>query len=233
MVLWASGLPSMAPARRRVSYIIPPPTDPIPRLQLPPHGAAKTGSSAPLLIPLRDHHDQAAEPWPKWAQHPRHRLGVSCLALDTATQLVGRAAPEGILYSGGRDGLVLSWDLNIPMKKRTQRYGVWEDGMRRSVGQWEIMTGWADEVEEDEHEDAEEVRSDGDILGEVQDSSGRRRRRRPRPEDGIPHEEQWETDLEAFQPGQASTYAANVVVEAHRLCRCLSSDSPSKRIQIG
>ena len=105
--------------------------------------------------------------------------------------------------------------------------------MRRSVGQWEIMTGWADEVEEDEHEDAEEVRSDGDILGEVQDSSGRRRRRRPRPEDGIPHEEQWETDLEAFQPGQASTYAANVVVEAHRLCRCLSSDSPSKRIQIG
>ena len=188
-----------------MSYIIPPPTESVPRLQLPPHGASKTGSSAPLLVPHSDHHEQPVEPWPKWAQHPRHRLGVSCLALDTATQLVGRSAPEGILYSGGRDGLVLSWDLNIPMKQRMQRYGVWEDGMRRSVGQWEIMTGWADEVEEDENEDAEEMRSDGDILGEVQDSSGRRRRRRPRPEDGIPYEEQWETDVDAFQPGQAST----------------------------
>ena len=31
---------TMAPARRRVSYIIPPPADPVPRLQLPPHGAS-------------------------------------------------------------------------------------------------------------------------------------------------------------------------------------------------
>lgn len=197
----------MAPARRRVSYIIPPPTEPVPRLQLPPHGASKNGSSGPLLIPLRSQHEHQ---WPKWAQHPRHRLGVSCLALDTATQLVGRNTPEGILYSGGRDGLVVSWDLNIPMRSRTQRYGILEDGMRRSVGQWEIMTGWADEVDEDENEDAEELRSDGDVLGDVQDSSGRRRRRRPRLEDGIPYEEQWETDLDVFQPGQASVVVQDV-----------------------
>ena len=42
--------------------------------------------------------------------HPRHRLGVASLALDTSTQLVGRAAFEGILYSDGKDGLVMSWD---------------------------------------------------------------------------------------------------------------------------
>lgn len=196
---------AMAPARRRVSYIIPPPSEPVPRLQLPPHGASRTGAAGPLLIPAHTAHDVLGEPWPKWAQHPRHRLGVCCLALDAATQLVGRSAPGGILYSGGRDGLVISWDLDVPMKRRTQRYGVQEDGMRRSVGQWEIMTGWADEVAEDETEDAEEARSDGDILGDVQDSNGRRRRRRPRPGDEIPYEHQWETDLEAFQPGQVST----------------------------
>ena len=196
----------MAPARRRVSYIIPPPSDPVPRLQLPPHGAAKTGSSAPLLIPSQ--HESPSAPWPTWGQHPRHRLGVCCLALDTATQLVGRSTPESILYSGGRDGMVFSWDQNIPMKKRAQRYGVSSDDMQRSVGRWEIMTGWADEAAEDEDE-GDEGRSDGDILGDVQDSNPRRRRR-PRPEDGIPWEEQWETDLEALQPGQVSRGGADL-----------------------
>ncbi|GJE99806.1 WD40 repeat domain-containing protein [Phanerochaete sordida] len=196
----------MAPARRRVSYIIPPPADPVPRLQLPPHGASKTGSSAPLLLHSR--RESPSEPWPKWAQHPRHRLGVCCLALDTATQLVGRSTPEGILYSGGRDGMVISWDLGIPMRRRDTRYGVTNNGMQRSVGRWEIMTGWADEVAEDE--DEVEERSDGDILGDVQDISGRRRRRRPTVDDGIPWEERWETDLEAFQPGQMSQFRQSV-----------------------
>lgn len=200
----------MAPARRRVSYIIPPPSDPVRRLQLPPHGASKTGSSAPLLIPSP--HEEPQELWPKWGQHPRHRLGVCCLALDTATQLVGRSTPEGILYSGGRDGMVIGWDLGIPMRRRAQRYGVAADGMSRSVGRWEIMTGWADEVAEDEDE-LEDPRSDGDVLGDVQDINGRGRRRRPRPEDGIPWEEQWETDLEAFQPGKASQFRQSV--QAH------------------
>ena len=30
----------------------------------------------------------------KELKHPRHRLGAASLALDTSTQLVGRAAPE-------------------------------------------------------------------------------------------------------------------------------------------
>ena len=46
------------------------------------------------------------------------------------------------------------------------------------------------------------MRSDGDVLGDVTVSGGRRRRRRPKREDGIPYEEQWETDMEAFKPGQ-------------------------------
>lgn len=203
----------MPPARRRVSYIIPPPTEPVPHLQLPPHGASKTGSPAPLLLPVRtDSHTIAFDAPPRWAQHPRHRLGVSCLTLDTSTQLVGRASPEGILYSGGRDGLVISWDLGISMKRRERRYGLWEDTLRRPVGSWEIMTGWADEVGDEDTEDGEDMRSDGDVLGEVYNNGGRKRRRRPKPEDGIPYEEQWETDMAAFQPGKVSQLSRMVHV---------------------
>ena len=202
----------MAPARRRVSYIIPPPSEPVPRLQLPPHGASKTGSSAPLLIPFRSHHahdgsedttyTHPAESWPRGTTHPRHRLGVCALALDTATPLVGRSAPEGILYTGARDGLVLSWDLGIGMRRRERRYGAASERMHRKVGRWEIMTGWADEDDLAEDDEDEEVRSDGDVLGEVSGSISRRRRRRTKAEDDIPWEGQWETDLGVFQPGQ-------------------------------
>ena len=83
----------MAPPRRRVSYVIPAPADPPPRLQLPPHGVPRNGATGPILIPIQSA-GSPPPPTPKWAQHPRHRLGVSCLALDTSTQLVGRASPD-------------------------------------------------------------------------------------------------------------------------------------------
>ena len=108
------------------------------------------------------------------------------------------------MYTGGRDGLVLSWDLGIPLKRRTRRYGIPETSeLRRTVGTWEIMTGWADDIIEEEAED-DEYRSDGDILGDVQDHSGRSRRRLKalNPAE-MPYEEQWETDMDLFQPGKA------------------------------
>ena len=131
------------------------------------------------------------------AAHPRHRLGVCALALDTATPLVGRPAPAGILYIGARDGLVLAWDLALPTRPRARRYAP-----PSVLGRWEMMTGWADDVLDDEDED-EEGRSDGDVPGEV--TAGRRRgrrRRRDEEEEEIPWEERGETDMEAFQPGQ-------------------------------
>ena len=45
----------MAPPRRRVTYVLPPPPDPraVPRLQLPPHGAAaRRGLPSPLLLTI-------------------------------------------------------------------------------------------------------------------------------------------------------------------------------------
>ncbi|KAI0749013.1 hypothetical protein BC629DRAFT_122493 [Irpex lacteus] len=183
-------------------------------LMLPPQRAPSNGATGPLLIP----HPSTNEPDdlpPRLPPHPRHRLGVSCLALDTSTQLLGRDNPEGILYTGGRDRLVLSWDLGISLKKRERRYGVPESNeMRRTVGRWEIMTGWADDIIEEETED-EEYRSDGDILGDMQDSSGRLRRRRVNvlnPME-IPYEEQWETDLDLFTPGKTSQFRQSV--QAH------------------
>lgn len=114
----------MAPgkATRRVSYVIPEPSFNPPRLQLPRLGADRHGSTAPLLI-SRQIDDAEGPSTPLTATsthkgHPRHRLGVSSLALDTSTQLAGRPTPEGILYSGGRDGMVIAHELGIIHKKR-------------------------------------------------------------------------------------------------------------------
>ncbi|THH26331.1 hypothetical protein EUX98_g7852 [Antrodiella citrinella] len=202
------------PRRRRLSYVIPSPKDPPPRLQLPPHGYPRNGSIGPIIIPLQTQDEAPTEDKRRRSHHPRHRLGVSCLALDASTELVGRGSPEGILYSGGRDGLVISWDIGIPTKKRTKRYGVSTDSLRRSTGRWEVMTGWVDDVPEDDMEDTEEAKSDGDILGDVRESGGRRRRRALDSVDDIPFVEQWETDMDAFQAGTRSRFRQSAQVHS-------------------
>ncbi|THU80037.1 WD40 repeat-like protein [Dendrothele bispora CBS 962.96] len=185
----------MAQSRRRVSYIIPPPTEPVPRLQLPPYGVSRLGATGPLLQPSEGTTLPFLVEEPhKPSKYPRHRLGVSSLALDFSTHLTGRNVPEGILYSGGRDGLIMSWDLHIPMKKRIPRT---DNDIPRS--QWEMITGWGDVMDEDEEE--ERGISDGDVLGEVTGTAAKKQKS----VNGLPYEQQWETDLESFQPGQPSS----------------------------
>jgi WD repeat-containing protein 48 len=194
----------MAPSRRRVSYIIPPPTEPVPRLQLPPHGTSRLGETGPLLL-QSEIVVEDADPGTSLPRHPRHRLGVASLALDTVTRLVGHDSPGGVLYTGGRDGLVISWDLGMPMKRRERKAESDSEGhLRRRVGRWEIMTGWGDDVIDEEAEDGEGSVGDGDILGDVTQSGGRRLRHKSRGDSPIPYEQQWETDLEAFTPGKVS-----------------------------
>ncbi|KAA1473313.1 WD40 repeat-like protein [Dentipellis sp. KUC8613] len=201
-----------APSRRRVSYLIPPPAaDTVPILQLPPHDASRLGHISPLLLPLKNASDvqPSGSTASKWTQFSRHRLGVASLALDTSTQLVGRPSPEGILYTGGRDGLVVSWDLGIPMKTRTRKYGAPNGDagshMRMVSSRWEMMTGWADDIIDEDVEE-EVPRSDGDILGDVKGSGKRRRLSLVNRGASIPFEEQWETDLNAFEEGQPSSF---------------------------
>lgn len=78
---------------------------------------------------------------PTLASHPQHSLAVSSLAIDTTTCIASSASPQeddlddaaesrrsiehgrdaipqGILYTGGRDGLVGAWELGLPMRKK-------------------------------------------------------------------------------------------------------------------
>ena len=210
-----------ASTRRRISYVIPPPDDPVPQLQLPPFAVPRNGATGPLLLSSPKNPQSTAEEQSKWTQHPRHRLGVVSLALDTSTQLAGRSAPEGILYSGARDGLVCSWDLELPMKKREALYQ--SKRPHRRGGRWEVMTGWGDDAIDEDGEDIEDrIRSDGDVLGEV-DSP--RKRRRGGFDGTIQYEFQWETDLDAYQPGKvrvALCFPVRILI-AHILAHTIST----------
>ena len=186
----------MAQPRRRVSYIIPPAAGNVSRLRLPPHGTQRLGAVGPLLLPYEAHPAPHVEEKPPWARHPRHRLGISSLALDSSTNLAGRNSPGGILYSGGRDGLIIAWDLGVPMKKRKQSKA--PQGPRVN-GQWEVLTGWADDTIEEEGEEDERLGTDGDVLGEV--TSALKRQRSASVSGEVPFEHQWEVDMASFKPG--------------------------------
>jgi WD repeat-containing protein 48 len=196
----------MVQPRRRVSYIIPSPSESVPRLQLPPHGVSRLGATGPLLTPFAGQSGSSS----KGSNHPRHRLGVASLALDTSTQLVARAAPEGILYSGGRDGLVMSWELGIPTKRRKVKQGTLK---KPGQSRWETMTGWGDDVLEDILEDGDERVNDGDVLGDVTDNVAKRRRRAQSKAGEIPYEQEWEIDISSFPPGTVgdSSYYSSAI----------------------
>ncbi|KAG0697829.1 hypothetical protein DFH29DRAFT_811144 [Suillus ampliporus] len=119
-------------------------------------------------------------------------------ALDTTTRLEGRNTPEGILYTGGRDGLVMSWDLGLPFKRR-------HDGRHRRgrLDRWEMLTGMGDETLAEEAE--EEERRDGDVLGDVKEGGGRRRRGSAT-DQLLPYELQWQLDADALTAGSPSSF---------------------------
>lgn len=186
----------MVQARKRVSYILPPPSESTPLLQLPSLGVSRLGAIRPLLITSAKSGQKDVSDRP---QHPCHRLGVASLALDTTTQLVGNHAPEGILYSGGRDGLIMSWDLGIQLKRRKDSNN---ESTRRA--RWEGLTGWGDDGVDEETDDDEHRTSDGDILGEVTNNIGKRKREIFRAD--LPYERRWEMDRSAFEAGTVSIH---------------------------
>jgi WD repeat-containing protein 48 len=154
---------------------------------------------------------------------------VVSLALDTSTQLAGRSAPEGILYSGARDGLVCAWDLKLQMRRREAAKSSTDS--RRSGGRWEAMTGWGDDAIDEEAEDGEDrIRSDGDVIGDV--NSPRKKRRWA--DGSIPYEFQWETDLDVYHPGKVGV---GIVCCGHDIHHThysqVNFDNAHKRTQIG
>lgn len=194
----------MAPtSQRRVSYVITSsPISTVPKLQLPPDGAPRNGQTGPIILQAT-RSNSSTNGAPKKSRYPRHRLGVAAFALDSATVLAGRDSPEGILYSGGRDGMVMSWDLGMPMKLRESRFRAPALEGNRRMGRWERLT--IDEDEDNaiyEEEDDEWPTSDGDVIGDVLESGGRRGSRYWAKEGDIPYEQRWELDVNRVEPEQ-------------------------------
>jgi len=204
----------MVVASRRVSYILPSPTEAPPLLQLPPLGQSRQGQTVPTLIPKSDVPNgnglalKSKNPFlstpttpvstPAGPQHPRHCLGVSSLVLDTSTVLENHQSPGGILYSGGRDGLVASWELNVPHRKRRGRRYELPPGRAAKV-RWErIGDGaelWDEEDEAEFGEDVDGNSSDEDSQGWVGIDGEESRKRKTE----VAYEDRWEVDPELMQ----------------------------------
>ncbi len=97
----------------------------------------RLGATGPLLMQYRD--QKAKVRREEKPTNPRHRLGVASLPSTHRPCSRGKHSPEGILYSGGRDGLLMSWDLSMPMKRRGAADSAPSRSRQRS---WELMTGW-------------------------------------------------------------------------------------------
>lgn len=168
--------------RKRVSYSLVTPTTTVPALGLPPPQHDQIGRAAPTyrVFPAPR---QAATTISEAPKHPTHCLGVTALALDTTTILHGQKAPRGILYTGGRDGLVASWEQGVPMKRA-------ERSTDEEYVRWERI-GVVDE-EEGEEEDSEfgfiggHARGGGDAVAN-----------RGRDDESV----KWTVDREAIQGG--------------------------------
>ena len=223
----------MVKISRRVSYIIPAPVEDPPYLSLPPIDQNRRSHPQPFLTPKDGlangngdgfaSNNPFASPddldhvRPASAKHPRHCLGLTSLALDTSTLLHNTQSPGGILYSGGRDGLVCSWELNIPHKRRRGgRYEILPG--RGSRTKWEKVGDGAEFFEEDEdfEQDEEEEDDRGDSSDE-EEGQGE-----------VPYEDRWEVDKEALaaQPVRISTilltvargdHVSSICADAHRL----------------
>lgn len=128
-------------SRKRVSYSLATPSVPPPTLTLPPPTDADIRPSAPRYTVLPRQSTTAHDA--HRPSHPTHCLGVTALALDTTTILEGHDKPRGILYTGGRDGLVASWDQGLPMRRvpgeegefvKWERIGVDDDSEEEEEG---------------------------------------------------------------------------------------------------
>lgn len=204
----------MASVSRRVSYILPAPNEPPPLLSLPALGERRRGQTAPYLVPKSETQNgfrsknpflSPEEAAPERSGHPRHSLGITSLALDTSTLLSNTQSPGGILYSGGRDGLVASWELGVPHRRR--RGGKYEILPGRGGGRkvrWErIGDGaemWDDEDEEDFDDEEDEFSTEEEISDDWVGANvdrvmeGLSRRKTARGE--VPYEDRWEVDKE-------------------------------------
>ncbi|TIC25953.1 N-acetyltransferase 10 [Wallemia mellicola] len=116
----ATLMPSSTHTKKRLTYVLKENNNKT--LLGIPDASARINRTFPLYSRLEEAMETSMTTLDK-DDHPRHSLGVTTLALDTATQLSGKPGPEGILYTSGKDGLVASWQLGIQTRQRNRRYG--------------------------------------------------------------------------------------------------------------
>ncbi|BEJ10673.1 hypothetical protein CspHIS471_0100950 [Cutaneotrichosporon sp. HIS471] len=197
------------PNKRRVSYIIPAPGYVPDILELPGFGAAPGGDarSFPYIRPKGGASNGAAQfasrnPFanppslqlPQETRHPQHRLGISALALDTSTVVSGTNAPGGILYTGGRDGLVASWETHVPhTRRRGRRYRPVPGRGTGGRVRWERLgDGGPDWEDDDGDDDGGDDSSSEDDEGTPDVTGGPRKRK------DLAYEDRWEVDHAAM-----------------------------------
>lgn len=250
--------PLPPPLPRRVSYVLPPPSAPPPLLSLPEPGISRLGHSAPLYSqrPGRLPSPHLA----KFAQeqdaaHPRHRLAVQALALDFSTALSeggssdrssgdGGTSPDGILYTGGRDGLLCSWELGLPTKRRRRAYGRRDpdedandsdsdfdasDGERETVAAMDQLG--LDDLGRRPVSVASRRRSSSRTSGARprRDSSMTRDgRREGAGDDSLPIEERWEVDVDRLKTSPAPKSTFRQALQSHTDVRRLGFGSTAR-----
>lgn len=130
----ATGSDIGSSSTKRVSYILPPIRH-APRLLRLPTIADNVdnlrGRSGPLLLPSENDLNNASSSRRLRSSsagyesdHPRHTLPVTSLAIDTST-IIGDSKehkPSGILYTGGRDGMIGAWELGLQMRRKKAVY---------------------------------------------------------------------------------------------------------------
>jgi WD repeat-containing protein 48 len=97
------------------------------------------------------------------------------------------------------------------MRHRVRKH----EAMHPSSTRWELITGWGDEIVHDALDEDKDLRSDGDILGEVKGSSRRRGLSSATASPtSIPFEHKWEGDIDAFRPGKVRLLSSLVFIHS-------------------
>lgn len=172
-------------SRKRVSYSLATPDVAPPELGLPDAPSEEVRPFGPRYHVLQPNNTAAAPA----ATHPTHCLGVTALALDTTTVLHGSDSPRGILYTGGRDGLVASWEQGVPMRPASAGRSGEEEYVK-----WERIGVFDSDTEDEEDEDEEfgfiNARHGADVV-------------RPTEQEGT----RWTVDREAIRGGSLGVSA--------------------------
>ena len=224
-------MPNHGRPRQRLSYVLPLRQSEPEVLSLPAPGVSRNFDPRPLLFSATTGHridPLAAQAPVDVPTTPQHCLGVSKLALDLTTAVLpsGQSEsssdhpnPQGLLYSAGRDGLIISSELNLSTKRRKRRVGHGSELKRARAERWEELGAFyspSGSEAEDQDTSSEEEESASRPNARFTYPTGRQAspsRRGPsrKKKHYIPFEEKWEIQEEdEDRPKPASKFRQSV-----------------------